>query len=122
MCCLLRWPEPSNRAKRIWLPEQSQATGLGQPDVRGRPRKATIAGRRGGLPKWEIFRLGQNRPSSSDDDLTWLWPTYFKSQGSYLCPSTRNLIRTNMTAKWNGETLRDLCNNGARAGRASHQL
>ncbi len=33
--------------------------------------------------------------SGADDDLNWLYPNYVKSFGSYLCPSTRNTIRTN---------------------------
>ena len=33
--------------------------------------------------------------SDSDDDLNWLYPSYVKSFGSYICPSTRNFIRTN---------------------------
>lgn len=39
--------------------------------------------------------------TSSDDDLNWLYPTYVKAafgRGSYVCPSTRNNIATNMVA------------------------
>jgi len=55
--------------------------------------------------------------SGSDDDLNWLYPNYVRSFGSYLCPSTRNKIRTNMMTiadpKWNGRVVViDLSNNG----------
>ena len=51
--------------------------------------------------------------SGSDDDLSWLYPHYVQSVGSYVCPSIHNYIRTNTIAKPNGETtLRDLCDNG----------
>lgn len=33
--------------------------------------------------------------SDTDDDLNWLYPTYVKSLGSYVCPSTQNFLRTN---------------------------
>ena len=32
--------------------------------------------------------------SGSDDDATWLYPTYVRVLGSYVCPSTQNSIRT----------------------------
>jgi prepilin-type N-terminal cleavage/methylation domain-containing protein/prepilin-type processing-associated H-X9-DG protein len=37
--------------------------------------------------------------SSGDDDLNWLYPTYIRSFGSYVCPSTQNYIRSNTIAK-----------------------
>ena len=62
--------------------------------------------------------VGTDR-SGSDDDLSWLYPAYAKSLGSYLCPSTQNYIRsTNLidVKDINGnptgqKTIRDLCNN-----------
>jgi prepilin-type N-terminal cleavage/methylation domain-containing protein/prepilin-type processing-associated H-X9-DG protein len=50
----------------------------------------------------------------TDDDLSWLYPTYVKSVGSFVCPSVRNYIRnTNTTTRPDGSvTLTDLCNNG----------
>lgn len=44
--------------------------------------------------------------ASSDDDLNWLYPTYVKSFGSFVCPSTQNFIRTNTVPKTSkpGET------------------
>jgi prepilin-type N-terminal cleavage/methylation domain-containing protein/prepilin-type processing-associated H-X9-DG protein len=55
--------------------------------------------------------------SGSDDDLNWLYPNYVRSFGSYICMSTKNVIRTNTMkiadAKWNGrEVVIDLANNG----------
>ena len=50
----------------------------------------------------------------SDDDLSWLYPTYVKSVGSFLCAGVHNFIRTtNYITKPDGQTtLLDLCNNG----------
>jgi prepilin-type N-terminal cleavage/methylation domain-containing protein len=63
--------------------------------------------------------------SGSDDDLNWLYPTYVKAFGSFICPSTRNFIRIPPQANWvpypaaaghsaapNGQYLQDLRNNG----------
>jgi prepilin-type N-terminal cleavage/methylation domain-containing protein/prepilin-type processing-associated H-X9-DG protein len=55
--------------------------------------------------------------SGSDDDLNWLYPNYVRSFGSYICPSTKNRIRTNTVviaaAGWNGKrAVVDLANNG----------
>lgn len=52
--------------------------------------------------------------SGSDDDLSWLYPSYVKSVGSYVCPCTQNYVTTtNKITKPNGEvTLKDLCDNG----------
>ena len=52
--------------------------------------------------------------SGSDDDLNWLHPTYVASLGSYICPGTRNRMRTNqvMATLWNRMVLVDLANNG----------
>jgi prepilin-type N-terminal cleavage/methylation domain-containing protein/prepilin-type processing-associated H-X9-DG protein len=56
--------------------------------------------------------------SGSDDDLSWLYPNYVKSFGSYLCPATRNYIRpatnsaTTETKPTGEQVPKDLCNNG----------
>jgi prepilin-type N-terminal cleavage/methylation domain-containing protein len=52
--------------------------------------------------------------SGSDDDLSWLYPSYVKSVGSYVCPATQNFVTTtNTTTRPDGVVvLRDLCNNG----------
>jgi len=49
-----------------------------------------------------------------DDDLNWLHPTYVASLGSYVCPSTKHRIRTNMVmnALGNRMVMVDLANNG----------
>lgn len=62
---------------------------------------------------------GLSDRTGSDDDLNWLWPDYVKSavgaggSSSYVCPSTRNAVTTNVTLntrtdKWN---MRDLIDN-----------
>jgi prepilin-type N-terminal cleavage/methylation domain-containing protein/prepilin-type processing-associated H-X9-DG protein len=50
--------------------------------------------------------------NSTDDDLNWLYPTYVKSFGSYVCPSTQNFIRTNTTFLDGRDRITDLLNNG----------
>jgi prepilin-type N-terminal cleavage/methylation domain-containing protein len=53
--------------------------------------------------------------SGCDDDLNWLYPHYVKSLGSYVCPSTRNAVRSSpllpYAAAPNGAYLQDLANN-----------
>ncbi len=67
----------------------------------------------------EIKNLTASSPyrTGSDDDLNWLYPNYVRSFGSYLCPSTKNRIRTNTIvipgANWGGRiAVVDLANNG----------
>jgi prepilin-type N-terminal cleavage/methylation domain-containing protein/prepilin-type processing-associated H-X9-DG protein len=64
--------------------------------------------------------------SGSDDDASWLYPSYVKGVGSFVCLSTQNYIRTtNTTTKPNGETtLLDLCNNatGPKATGTSYEI
>jgi len=50
--------------------------------------------------------------TDSDDDLNWLYPSYVKSFGSYVCPSTQNYIRTNTTIAGGKTYITDLFNNG----------
>ena len=55
--------------------------------------------------------------SGSDDDLNWLYPTYVPGFGAYICPGSRNKIRTNTVAiaaaGWSGKiAVVDLANNG----------
>ena len=48
----------------------------------------------------------------TDDDLNWLYPSYVKSFGSFLCPATRNYIRPDKIDTWQGKTyITDLENN-----------
>jgi prepilin-type N-terminal cleavage/methylation domain-containing protein len=52
-----------------------------------------------------VTQTGPNSDrSSADDDLNWLYPTYIRSFGSFVCPSTQNYIRTNTTPKPNKPT------------------
>jgi prepilin-type N-terminal cleavage/methylation domain-containing protein/prepilin-type processing-associated H-X9-DG protein len=41
---------------------------------------------------------GSNR-DSRDDDMTWLQPGYINSPGSFICPASRNVVRTNTVTK-----------------------
>jgi prepilin-type N-terminal cleavage/methylation domain-containing protein len=52
--------------------------------------------------------------SGSDDDASWLYPSYVKPFKSYVCPGTQNYIRTNAVEKPDGsaKVVEDLCNNG----------
>jgi competence protein ComGC len=59
------------------------------------------------------------RRSGSDDDLSWLNPKYVPGTGAFICPGTRNKIRTaTVPGKWPDQTLTgqqvvaDLINNG----------
>jgi prepilin-type N-terminal cleavage/methylation domain-containing protein/prepilin-type processing-associated H-X9-DG protein len=45
--------------------------------------------------------LGSDR-DDRDDDLTFLYPKYVPAVNAFLCPATKNTIRTNLTAKPNG--------------------
>jgi prepilin-type N-terminal cleavage/methylation domain-containing protein len=59
-----------------------------------------------------LLPLGIRR-TGSDDDLTWLNPTYVANVKSFICPSTRNNIRPNTTTDgWGRTVLVDLANNG----------
>ena len=56
--------------------------------------------------------------SGADDDLNWLYPNYVKAFNSFVCPATRNFIRTPPVAPWtpyatapNGQYLDDLGDN-----------
>ena len=53
--------------------------------------------------------------SGSDDDASWLFPTYVKSFGSYTCPGIKNTIRPDQftTMSTGQQAILDLCNNGA---------
>jgi prepilin-type N-terminal cleavage/methylation domain-containing protein len=55
--------------------------------------------------------------SAADDDLNWLYPTYVKAFGTFVCPSTQNTIRSS-ASQWvsnpdapNGRYLNDLADN-----------
>ena len=48
----------------------------------------------------------------TDDDLNWLYPAYVKGFSSYICPSTQNYIRTNLTTIGGDTYVTDLFDNG----------
>ena len=61
-----------------------------------------------------LLPLGIRR-TGSDDDLTWLNPTYVPNVNSFLCPSARNKIRPNTVVNtWGRTVVADLGNNGAK--------
>ncbi len=49
--------------------------------------------------------------NDTDDDLNWLYPVYIRSFGSFVCPSTRNFIRTNTMVVDGKTVVTDLLDN-----------
>lgn len=68
------------------------------------------------VPRGSINVPANLRPytdrDGTDDDLNWLYPTYVKSFSSYVCPSTQNYIRTNLSVLNGGTYVTDLLDNG----------
>ncbi len=101
------------KAKIIQCVNNNKQLGLGQmmysSDYEGNLSGHTwLSGEVGNVPD-----TGKTDRSGSDDDLSWLYPGYVKANGSYICPSTQNYIRSNMVARpWGALTPVDLCNNG----------
>ena len=59
-----------------------------------------------------------------DDDASWLYPSYVRNTGSFICPSTQNFIRTNwtrLTDKGNRIALEDLTYQ-AKSSKADHGI
>lgn len=57
----------------------------------------------------------QSDRDGADDEISYLYPAYVKSTGSYLCPGVKNTIRMDIFNAGPGgaaPTLEDLCNNG----------
>jgi prepilin-type N-terminal cleavage/methylation domain-containing protein/prepilin-type processing-associated H-X9-DG protein len=86
-----------DRAKKIGCLNNLKQLGLGSmlyaDDNMGHLSGATWN------PPW-LSAIGPNSDRHpGDDDLNWLYPAYVKSFGSYVCPSTRNFIRTNSLPK-----------------------
>nr|AUN37536.1 hypothetical protein [uncultured bacterium] len=56
-------------------------------------------------PSWIPKEISNNKTnqytdrSGSDDDATWLYPTYLRPFGSYVCPATHNYIRPDVNTK-----------------------
>ncbi len=103
------------KAKRIGCLNNLKQLGLGSTmyanDYRGHYSSYTW------WSQAEIDNVPKNAAtdrSGSDDDLSWLYPSFVKSVGSYVCPATQNYVSTtNLINTPTGEpTLRDLCNNG----------
>jgi prepilin-type N-terminal cleavage/methylation domain-containing protein/prepilin-type processing-associated H-X9-DG protein len=57
-----------------------------------------------------------NNHIQGDDDLSWLYPSYIKGFGTFICPATHNSIRDNVwmgPPAWNGTLLKDLYSKAA---------
>jgi prepilin-type N-terminal cleavage/methylation domain-containing protein len=69
-------------------------------------------------PSWLSTELPHTTPScdrsGSDDDASWLYRTYIASLGTFICPSTQNIIRPTVTEPGPHATtvLVDFTNNG----------
>lgn len=100
-----------DRAKRLGCLNNLKQLGLGSTlyaqDNDGSLCGATVGpGRFAGYPPG----TATSDREGTDDDLNWLLP-YAKSLGSYVCPSTQNVIRTNMSTFSGRQYYTDLFNN-----------
>jgi prepilin-type N-terminal cleavage/methylation domain-containing protein/prepilin-type processing-associated H-X9-DG protein len=100
-----------DRAKRIACLNNLKQLGLGSTlyaqDFDGNLCAPTVGpGRFGGYPPGSA----DTDRDGTDDDLNWLLP-YAKSLGSYVCPATQNVIRTNMVTYGGQQYYYDLLNN-----------
>jgi len=100
-----------DRAKRLGCLNNLKQLGLGSTlyaqDFDGNLCAPTFPGP-GHLPTFTPTPTTDR--DGTDDDLNWLLP-YAKSLGSYLCPSTQNVIRTNMITYGGRQYYVDLLNN-----------
>ena len=84
-----------DKARRVGCLNNLKQLGLGSmmyaDDNRGHYSKYSwwSAGARDDVPK-----NAQTDRSGADDDLSWLYPEYAKSVGSYICPATQNYVTT----------------------------
>jgi prepilin-type N-terminal cleavage/methylation domain-containing protein len=80
-----------DKAKRIGCINNLKQLGLGSVLYAGDFRGVLTA------PTWVPDEIGNTNQytdrSGSDDDATWLYPSYVKSFKSYTCPSTQNTVR-----------------------------
>lgn len=98
-----------DKAKRLGCLNNLKQLGLGSTlyaqDNEGNLCAPTIPGH---IPSFTPS--GSTDRDGTDDDLNWLLP-YAKTLGSYVCPSTQNVIRTNMITYGGQQYNLDLLNN-----------
>lgn len=101
-----------DRAKRIGCLNNLRQMGLGSQmyadDNRGHYSGASVPTRF----LLDLSLRAFTDRDETDDDLNWLYPTYVKSLGSYICPATQNFIRTNITMVSGRPYITDLFDNG----------
>jgi prepilin-type N-terminal cleavage/methylation domain-containing protein/prepilin-type processing-associated H-X9-DG protein len=85
------------RAKRIGCLNNLKQMGLGSQMYADEDSQGRLTGSLRTVPQ----------QMQADDDLNWLYPDYIQSLGTFVCPSTRNYIRSNIV---NGR-IKDLENN-----------
>src|SRR6266498_628443 len=85
-----------DKAKRLGCVNNLKQLGLGS-TLYAQDNEGSLCGATHPVPPDHLVSFTPS-PSSdrdgTDDDLNWLLP-YAKSLGSYVCPSTQNVIRTN---------------------------
>lgn len=100
-----------DRAKRLACLNNLKQLGLGS-TLYAQDNNGDLCGATVGPGRFTGYPPGT--PASdregTDDDLNWLLP-YAKSLGSYVCPSTQNVIRTNMSTIGGQQYYTDLFNN-----------
>lgn len=101
-----------DKAKRIGCLNNLRQMGLGSQmyadDNRGHYSGASVPTRY----LLDLSLRNYTDRDETDDDLNWLYPTYVKSLGSFICPATQNFLRTNITMVSGKPYITDLFDNG----------
>jgi prepilin-type N-terminal cleavage/methylation domain-containing protein len=95
------------KAKRIGCLNNLKQMGLGSQMYADDDSKGRLTG-----------SLKSSPNDHTDDDMNWLYPSYIKAFGTFICLSSRNYIRTNVNAT-TGAVL-DLQNNASDKTTAGH--
>lgn len=97
------------RARKIICINNGRQLGLGSM-LYAQDNKGDLVG-----SSWNPIYLPHSPLSdrnAADDDFNWLYPRYVAAFGSFICPSTRHVVRTNMVEKPSRElAVMDLMNN-----------